>query len=108
MRKALRNELLKVPVVVWEKKQIDRQAREANLNTSDYIREKLGLTKVRKSRTHRMGMVVENPRGDPDNAVDVEELARELFNGRALGREELLLTMAGARREAKRRLAENA
>lgn len=106
MSKVLRNELLKVPVVVYEKKQIDRQAREADLNTADYIREKLGLGKVYKSRTaHKRNENLEDPQGDPENAVDVEELARELFNG--LGRSEpSAFTMAEARREAKRRLAE--
>lgn len=102
MAKALRKELLKVPVVVYEKKQIDRQAKEANLNTSDYIREKLGLTKVRKHRTHRLQQELENPLGDPDNAVDVEELAKEVYL------EVKFMTMAEARREAKRRLSGNA
>jgi hypothetical protein len=96
MSKALRNELLKVPVVVWEKKQIDRLAREANLNTTDYIREKLGLAKARKTRNQK-DEALENPEGDPDNAVDVEELARRVFA-------ETSLTKAEARREAKRRL----
>ena len=107
MAKALRKELLKVPVVVYEKKQIDRQAKEANLNTSDYIREKLGLTKVRKHRTHRLQEEFENPLGDPDNAVDVEELAKEIFAkyGNPLN-VVAPATMAEARREAKRRLAE--
>lgn len=108
MAKALRKELLKVPVVVYEKKQIDRQAKEANLNTSDYIREKLGLTKVRKHRTHRLQQELENPLGDPDNAVDVEELAKKILQesghaGLASGQRPLM-TMAVARREAKRRL----
>lgn len=107
MSKALRNERLIVPVVVWEKKQIDRRAREANLNTSDYIREKLGLTKARKSRNTRQESL-ENPQGDPENAVDVEELAKELFRTiGAPGAPGTLPTMAEARREAKRRLAEN-
>lgn len=98
MAKALRNERLIVPVVVWEKKQIDRQAREANLNTSDYIREKLGLTKARKTRNARQEKL-ENPEGDPENAVDVEELAKLIYKDAPT-----LPTMAEARREAKRRL----
>ena len=109
MAKALRTELLKVPVVLYEKKQIDRQAQEANLNTADYIREKLGLTKVRRTRT-RKERELENPEGDPENAVDVEELARKLYSGEP-GRNWNVggnFTMADARREAKRRLSENA
>lgn len=108
MSKALRNERLILPVVVWEKKQIDREAREANLNTSDYIREKLGLAKARKTRNTKASEELENPQGDPENAVDVEELARQIFKakGRQLGG--MMPTLAEARREAKRRLAENA
>lgn len=104
MAKALRKELLKVPVVVYEKKQIDRQAKEANLNTSDYIREKLGLTKVRKHRTHRLQQELENPLGDPDNAVDVEELAVRIYEETPVLPSGLAMTKAEARREAKRRL----
>lgn len=106
MAKALRKELLKVPVVVYEKKQIDRRAQEANLNTADYIREKLGLTKVRKTRT-RKERELENPQGDSENAVDVEELAKTIYQ---TGQSEFLnggpVSMAEARREAKRRLQE--
>jgi len=110
MAKPLRNELLKVPVVVYEKKRIDRKAKEANLNTSDYIRVKLGLTKARKIRNTKAREELENPEGDPENAVDVEELARQLYEGRG-GDFSLLKgtpqpTMAEARREAKRRLVE--
>lgn len=104
MAKLLRNERLIVPVVVYEKKQIDRQAKEANLNTSDYIRGKLGLTKARKTRNSKAREELENPQGDPDNAVDVEELARDIYRN-AHDRDVVLLTMAEARREAKRRLA---
>ncbi len=101
--KALRKELLKVPVVVWEKKQIDRMAQEANLNTADYIREKLGLTKVRKTRT-RKERELENPEGDPDNAVDVEELAKGIYGVSQNAYKQAPMTMAEARREAKRTL----
>jgi hypothetical protein len=109
MAKPLRNVRFILPLVVWEKNQLDRQAREANLNTSDYVRGKLGLTKARKTRNQR-DEKLENPEGDPENAVDVEELARELHQ--ATGHDGLgsgqtpLMTMAEARREAKRRLAE--
>lgn len=106
MAKPLRNVRFILPLVVWEKNQLDRQAREANLNTSDYVREKLGLTKARKTRNQR-DEKLENPEGDPDNAVDVEELARELYV--AAGPETvdgIAFTMAEARREAKRRLTE--
>lgn len=107
MAKPLRNVRFILPLVVWEKKQLDRQAREANLNTSDYVRGKLGLTKARKTRNQR-DEKLENPQGDPDNAVDVEELARGIWktaNALAHGDEEMPLTMVEARREAKRRLA---
>lgn len=107
MAKALRNERLIVPLVTWEKKQVDRQAREANLNTSDYVREKLGLTKARKKRNAREEEL-ENPDGDPDNAVDVEELAKGIYSESfVLTKTDPVMTMAQARREAKRRLAEN-
>lgn len=104
MAKPLRNVRFILPLVVWEKKQLDRWAREANLNTSDYVREKLGLTKARKTRNQR-DEKLENPEGDPENAVDVEELARGIY---AEGEKRLngFPTMAEARREAKRRLAE--
>lgn len=104
MAKPLRNVRFILPLVVWEKNQLDRQAREANLNTSDYVREKLGLTKARKKRNAKEEKL-ENPEGDPDNAVDVEELARELW-GQESVRDPARLTMAEARREAKRRLAQ--
>lgn len=108
MAKPLRNVRFILPLVVWEKKQLERQARQANLNTSDYVREKLGLTKARKTRNQR-DEKLENPEGDPENAVDVEECARAIYgivNASALGEKELPMTMADARREAKRRLAE--
>lgn len=102
MTKPLRNVRFILPLVVWEKNQLDRQAREANLNTSDYVREKLGLTKARRKRNAKEEKL-ENPEGDPENAVDVEELARKLF---AAAGDVELLTLASARREAKRRLSE--
>lgn len=106
MTKPLRNVRFILPLVVWEKNQLDRQAREANLNTSDYVREKLGLTKARKRRNAKEEKL-ENPEGDPENAVDVEELAKGIYmaDGDAPGHEGLM-TMAEARREAKRRLSE--
>ena len=91
-----RSERLIIPVVVFEKKQVDRQAKEANLNTADYVREKLGLAKAR-TRRNQKDEELENPLGDPENAVDVEELALELFRYGAM-------TKAEARKEAKRRL----
>jgi hypothetical protein len=111
-KKPLRNVRFILPLVVWEKKQLDRQAREANLNTSDYVREKLGLTKARKKRNQR-DEKLENPEGDPENAVDVEELARKIYDSEftvsgGSGPGFKTHTMAEARREAKRRLAENA
>lgn len=92
-------------MVIYEKKQIDRQAKEANLNTSDYIREKLGLTKARKSRNVKREDL-ENPQGDAENAVDVEELARQLFT--ELGSVDKPVSMSLCRREAWRRLTADA
>lgn len=104
MTKPLRNVRFILPLVVWEKKQLDRQAREANLNTSDYVREKLGLTKARQKRNAKEEKL-ENPEGDPENAVDVEELAREIYED-VEDHHNGIATMAEARREAKRRLEE--
>lgn len=106
MAKPLRNVRFILPLVVWEKNQLDRQAREANLNTSDYVREKLGLTKARKTRNSKANEELENPEGDPENAVDVEELAKSIWG--KFGNPDVAapMTMAEARREAKRRLEE--
>ena len=113
MAKPLRSVRFILPLVIWEKKQLDRQAREANLNTSDYVREKLGLTKARKTRNQR-DEKLENPEGDPENAVDVEELARRIYEEQInvtqgdndwpenAGR----MSLSICRREAKRRLSE--
>lgn len=106
MAKPVRNVRFILPLLVWEKKQLDRQAKEANLNTSDYVREKVGLTKARKTRNSKANEELENPEGDPENAVDVEELARGIFRSGSLP-EAGILTMADARREAKRRLEAN-
>lgn len=103
MAKPLRNVRFILPLVVWEKNQLERQAREANLNTSDYVREKLGLAKARKTRNQR-DEKLENPEGDPNNAVDVEELARRFFA--ELGSVDKPVSMSLCRREAKRRLKE--
>jgi len=104
MAKPLRNVRFILPLVVWEKNQLDRLARDANLNTSDYVRGKLGLAKARKTRNQR-DEKLENPEGDPENAVDVEELAREIYHSNEFWG---MKTMVEARREAKRRLVENA
>ncbi len=96
-----RTKRLLVPVTLLEKKQIDREAKEAKLNLSDYVRSKLGLPLARGKRNN-YEKAPEPPPGDPDNAVDVEELAKKLFHG--MGMSGKLLTMAEARREAKRRL----
>jgi hypothetical protein len=105
MSKPLRNVRFILPLVVWEKNQLDRQAREANLNTSDYVRGKLGLAKARKTRNQR-DEKLENPQGDPENAVDVEELARGIYAEQPNRGDLTACTMAEARREAKRRLEE--
>lgn len=109
MAKPLRNVRFILPLLVWEKKQLDRQAREANLNTSDYVREKLGLTKARKRRNAKEEEL-ENPQGDPKNAVDVEELAKKIYESQVndhwpegAGP----MSRAFCRKEAKRRLTEN-
>lgn len=106
MAKALRNVRFILPLVVWEKKQLDRLAKESGLNTTDYVREKLGLQKARKKRNQR-DEELENPEGDPNNAVDVEELAKAIYDEAELsgpGPGMNPLTRADARREAKRRL----
>jgi hypothetical protein len=113
MAKPLRNVRFILPLVVWEKNQLDRQAREANLNTSDYVRGKLGLAKARKTR-NRKEETLENPEGDPENAVDVEELARRIYEAQinvTPGENDFPenagpMSLAICRREAKRRLAE--
>lgn len=107
-KKPLRNVRFILPLVVWEKNQLDRQAKEANLNTSDYVREKLGLTKARKTRNSKANEALENFQGDPHNAVDVEELARGIYQASEPGPTGPMVTMAEARREAKRRLGETA
>jgi hypothetical protein len=109
MAKALRNERFILPLVTWEKKQLERQAREANLNTSDYVRGKLGLAKARKRRNAKEEEL-ENPEGDAENAVDVEELAKAIYRDGTLAgsveHPERFISLAEARREAKRRLQE--
>jgi len=82
--------------VEWlEKKALQDEAKRQGIPFPDYLRLKLGLP-TRKE-------VKEKPyEGDPDNALDVEELAREIReeDRGGLGTR----TMASARREAKRRL----
>lgn len=105
MSKALRIHRLTIPVLLYEKKQVDRKAKEANLNTTDFVRLKLGLPQARGKRTDRKREELESPLGDPENAVDVEELARKIYDGvdqRVV--DPMVMTMAEARREARRRL----
>jgi hypothetical protein len=96
-----RTERLIVPLTINEKKKIKAWAKEAKLNDSDYVRSKLSLPLARGKR-NRYETVPPEPQGDPENAVDVEELAKEVFAVR--GHLSEPVTMASARREAKRRL----
>lgn len=89
-----------IPATVNEKKQIDKAAKEAKLNTTDYVRSRLGITLARGKRNN-YEKAPELPPGDPENAVDVEELANELYDLAGFGG---TMTLAEARREAKRRL----
>lgn len=102
-----RNLRLIVPWAPFERNKVELEAKEADLNTTDFVRLKLGLEQIRKTRTVKTK--TESPLGDPDNAVDVEELARQIWgfeNALAHGDEEMPMTMVDARREAKRRLEE--
>jgi hypothetical protein len=99
-----RTERLIVPLTINEKKKVKQWAKEAKLNDSDYVRSKLSLPLARGKRNN-YEKAPEPPRGDPENAVDVEELARAIFSGedqRVV--DPLVMTMAEARKEAKRRL----
>lgn len=98
-----RTERLIIPTTINEKKQIDKAAKEAKLNMTDYVRSRLGITLARGKRNN-YEKAPELPPGDPDNAVDVEELAKEIFTEECTGGAFTTLTMAEARREAKRRL----
>lgn len=98
-----RTERLIIPTTINEKKQIDKAAKEAKLNMTDYVRSRLGITLARGKRNN-YEKAPELPPGDPDNAVDVEELARGIFEGRQGNLAFEAKTMAEARQEAKRRL----
>lgn len=99
-----RTERLIVPTTVNEKKQIDKAAKEAKLNMTDYVRSRLGITLARGKRNN-YEKAPEPPQGDPENAVDVEELAKELYaNSFGLTKHDPVITMGQARAEAKRRL----
>ena len=92
-----RNHQLVLSVEYLEKKQIQEDAKRNKLSVPDYMRMKLGLPMTR-TRLERERLYA----GDPDNAVDVEELAKAIFE-----REDRMrgpIPMAAARREAKRRL----
>jgi len=90
-----RTKRIPLQVTLLEKRQVDREAKEAGMNAADYVRSKLGLSLARGKRNN-YEKAPDPPLGDPDNAVDVEELAKEIFGDG--------LTMVQARREAKRRL----
>lgn len=101
-----RTKRIVLPLTLLEKRQICREAKEAKLNTTDYVRAALKLPIARGKRNNYEKSPEPLP-GDPDNAVDVEELARELHQAtghNGLARGHPLITMAEARREAKRRL----
>lgn len=95
-----RTERLIVPTTVNEKRAVDQAAKEAKLNTSDYVRSKLGISLARGKR-NRYETAPPEPLGDPDNAVDVEELAKELYEFQEI---QSPMTMGQARADAKRRL----
>jgi len=97
-----RNLRLIVPWAPFERNKVELEAKEANLNTTDFVRLKLGLEQIRKTRTVKTK--VDSPLGDPDSTVDVEELARQVYNG--VDQRIAPMSMAEARREAKRRLIE--
>jgi hypothetical protein len=73
-----RTERLIVPLTINEKKKIKAWAKEAKLNDSDYVRSKLSLPLARGKR-NRYEIAPPEPPGDPENAVDVEELAKKLY-----------------------------
>lgn len=94
---------LAVPVTWMERKQVEEDAKRSKLSTTDYVRLKLGLPTIADSEGEKTSA------GDPDNAVDVEELAKEILA--KYGNPANVIapkTMAEARREAKRRLREAA
>lgn len=87
-------------IVLWvewlEKKGLLDQAKEQGLTFPDFLRTKLGLST-------RKGDKPKPYEGDPENAVDVEELAKKLHD--QWSREmQPYATMANARLAAKRRL----
>ena|ERR1700759_5490634 len=98
-----RTERLIIPTTFSEKKQIDKAAKEAKLNMTDYVRSRLGITLARGKRNN-YEKAPELPPGDPENAVDVEELAKELYQISEPGPTGPMVTMSDARKEAKRRL----
>lgn len=100
-----RTERLIVPLTINEKKKVKAWAKEAKLNDSDYVRSKLSLPLARGKRNNYETAPPEPP-GDPENAVDVEELAKELFStwNAPPKSDGGIITMASARKEAKRRL----
>jgi len=104
--KEARGYRINLPVTLRERKQVQREASEAKLNTTDYVRSKLGLPIARGKRNH-YEKAPEPPPGDPENAVDVEELAKEIYAAGPPG-QDWSYSMSDARREAKRRLKASA
>lgn len=95
----VRNYQLVLSVDYLEKRQVQEDAKRNKLSVPDYMRMKLGLPMTR-TRLQRERLYA----GDPDSAVDVEELAKEIYTEECEGGAFVFLTMADARREAKRRL----
>ncbi len=95
-----RSHQLIVSVTYMERKQVEEDAKRSKLKTADYIRLKLGLPTIADSEGEKPYA------GDPDNAVDVEELAKEIYNDTRF--DEKPMFMSECRREAKRRLKEAA
>lgn len=94
-----RNYRLEVAVTYMQLSQVGEDAKAAKLSLPDYVRLKLGLPAVKEEAT------VRGFKGDPENAVDVEELAKQIYEDRIEGHPPVM-TMAEARRKAKRRLQE--
>lgn len=91
-----RPEWFRLRMTFLEKKQLRKEAKEARLTMSDYVRKQLGLPLSHKQSInvlHRQN-TEDVP---PPNPVDVEELARQLYAKEGI-------PMASARREAEKRL----
>lgn len=95
-RRHPRPEWFRLRMTFLEKKQLKKEAREARLTMSDYVRKKLGLPLSHKQSINVLYR--QNAEAvPPPNPVDVEELARQLYAKEGI-------PMSSARREAEKRL----